>query len=488
MVNYEEKKELSKYKTIVNNTEEQDELLSEKVIQEENDNVVLFFSFDIVNSSIYKTINYYGWSVVIDKIINELRNRVKIKITRAEVWRVLGDEVIFIVNICDIESVYEYIDFIYAILTEFCDDIESGSFFEKIENFSNSMIHLMKIENIISLQACAWIAAVKDKNEIKDRENPGYIENMFEIIEESKNIKFYEFIGVDIDTGFRLAEQTREKRLVLSFELAYILSKRSEFRQRLKIVTYRKLKGVWNNSAYPIIWYYNQTKHNNRNFNRSFPFDAIEKDDIYVEFFNKRIFPEHMYRDVKNALKKILVDRKLEMKIQRIEDLIGKSKDSYKQYIENPKLELHCVAVCYDQDGKILIVKRTERKLYKSKWEFGCAKANSKMGLNETIVEDYEKEFGICIELILDERRMDKQPIPLAIYTIKNENELHKGIICLAKIISGNVVLNEKKHSEYRMITEQEIDLLDEEDCVPDMKETLKVAFEKIKEMGEKYG
>ncbi|MBR4025960.1 MAG: hypothetical protein IKJ01_00185, partial [Lachnospiraceae bacterium] len=401
MVNFEEKKELSKYKIIVNNTEEQDTLLSKESFKNVGDNVVLFFSFDIVNSSIYKTINYYGWSVVIDKIITELRNKVKEKITRAEVWRVLGDEVIFIVNICDIESIYEYIESIYSILINFCENIENGNFFDKIENLSHSMIHLMKIENIISLQSCAWLAAVKDKNEIKDISNIEYIENMFEIIEENKNIKFYEFIGIDIDTGFRLVEQTREKRLVLSFELAYILSKHKEFIKRLNIVTYRKLKGVWNNSAYPIIWYYDKNKHNNRKFIASFPFDAIEKDEIYVEFFSKKIFPEYMYKDVKNALKKILLDRKLEVKINRIENLIENSKNSYKQYIDNSKLELHCVAVCYNEEGKILIVKRTEREILKSKWEFGCAKANSRKQLIDTIIEEYEKDFGIQIELYI---------------------------------------------------------------------------------------
>lgn len=480
----EEKRELSKYKTILEYVKEQEVLSTETVFPSRSDSAVLFFTFDIVNSSSYKTINYYGWSLVIDNVITELRSMVRNKITRAEVWRVLGDEVIFIVDVCDIDAIFEYTSAIYDILTAFVENIEDGSFFDKIENFSASMVDLMKLENIISLQACAWIAAVTDKREIKDQPYDGYIENLFEIIEESGNIKFYEFIGIDIDTGFRLSKQTREKRLALSFELAYMLSKRKEFAERLNIITYRKLKGVWNNSAYPIIWYYDKSKHSNRNFRKSFPFDAVEKDELYVEYFGKRVFEDYMYTNIKAALNKILLDNRLESKIKKIEDIIKNSRNTYKQFIDNPKLELHCVAVCYNEEGKILIAKRTGREILESKWEFGCAKANPKKELVESIIEEYEKDFGIIIQPFMDTARTDIQPVPLAVYKIEKQNELHKGVIFLAKIISGEVTLNSKKHCEFHMICEEDMDLYEDGNCVPDMKATLKAAFEKIKELG----
>ncbi len=476
-----EKEDLAKYKNVFEYTEEQDKLSLESEFSSKSDSVVLFFSFDIVNSSAYKTVNYYGWSVVIDRIISELRMQVKHKITRAELWRVLGDEVIFIVDVCDMDSVFEYVSTIYSILTNFVKDLEEGTFFDKIENFSGTMVNLMKVENIISLQACAWIAAVTDKREIKDRPYSGYVENLFEIIEESKNIKFYEFIGVDIDTGFRLSEQTREKRLVLSFELAYLLSMRPEFANRLNIITYRKLKGVWNGSAYPIIWYYDKSEHENRTFRKSFPFDAVDKDDIYIEFFGKKVFADYMYNNAKSALKKILSDRRLIGKIERIQKIIVESKDTYKQFIDNPRLELHCVAVCYNDEGKILIARRTGREILESKWEFGCAKANSRKELAESIIEEYKKDFGIIVEPYMDVDRNDLQPVPLAVYKIEKQSELHKGIIFLAKIISGDIRLDSDKHCDYRMIDEGEMDSLNEDECVPDMRATLKIAFEKIK-------
>lgn len=65
--------DLSKYKEITGKNLEQ-EIVSEVMPkQETQDSVLLFFSYDIVNSSLYKTVNYYGWSVVIDHVLSELR-------------------------------------------------------------------------------------------------------------------------------------------------------------------------------------------------------------------------------------------------------------------------------------------------------------------------------------------------------------------------------------------------------------------------------
>jgi len=474
--------DLSEYKDITGKNLEQETLSSFHTDIGTQDSVLLFFSYDIVNSTLYKTINYYGWSLVIDHVLSELRDYVKIKINRAEVWRVFGDEIIFIVEICDKDSIYEYIEHIYDILIYFCNGLEKGSSFDEIEGFSETVIDLMKKQDVISLQACAWIAVVTDKNDLKDNQGIRYVENIFEVIEESKNNRFYEFIGIDIDAGFRLSKNTREKRLVLSFELAYILAQEKEFIERLNIITYVKLKGVWGNASYPIIWYYDKIKHDGQELRDSIPYDAVEKDELYAEFFGKKVFEEYMYNDIKKALDKICVDRKLQYKIDSVETIIN-NKKTHKQFINNTKLELHCVAVCYDKTGRILIVKRCNRELLPGKWEFGCAKANSQTELAKTIEEEYAMDFGIEIKLEVDETRIDVQPVPIAVYKIEKHDELHKGIIFLARIVSDNEIrLNVKKHCEYRLINELEIDLFRDEECVSDFKNTLKKAFKMIKE------
>ena len=68
---------------------------------------------------------------------------------------------------------------------------------------------------------------------------------------------------------------------------------------------------------------------------------------------------------------------------------------------------------------------------------------------------------------------------------IEKNGELHKGLIFLAKIAGGAIRLNAKKHKEYRYINELELDGLIEEECVSDMKDTLRKAFLMIKENGD---
>jgi len=94
----EKDRELAKYKGIANQGETEQKSDIEHNTQELNkdcDDVLLFFSFDIVNSTLYKTINNYQWVYTIDKILKLVKDKIKAKIPRAEVWRVFGDEIMF---------------------------------------------------------------------------------------------------------------------------------------------------------------------------------------------------------------------------------------------------------------------------------------------------------------------------------------------------------------------------------------------------------
>lgn len=98
-----------------------DELSKEEEKTEEHPNinssdVVLFFSFDIVNSTAYKTINYFGWAQVINLLFKELRNEVENQLFGSEMWRVLGDEAIFIIKVRSENELCEYINRIFKIM------------------------------------------------------------------------------------------------------------------------------------------------------------------------------------------------------------------------------------------------------------------------------------------------------------------------------------------------------------------------------------
>lgn len=70
-------------------------------------------------------------------------------------------------------------------------------------------------------------------------------DNIFKKYRINDSQQINEFLGQDIDTGFRIKKETQDRRLVISVELAKILSDKTEYLSRLNIITYKSLKGVW---------------------------------------------------------------------------------------------------------------------------------------------------------------------------------------------------------------------------------------------------
>lgn len=101
---------------------EREELLERRGVE-------IFFSFDIVNSSAYKNLNFTGWSQVITTLFSKIQQMVAKKIPSAEMWRVLGDEVIFIAPVKEREDIYRYIDSIFEILNNISFQLKKGTFF-----------------------------------------------------------------------------------------------------------------------------------------------------------------------------------------------------------------------------------------------------------------------------------------------------------------------------------------------------------------------
>ena len=168
--------------------------------------VVLFFSFDIVNSTSYKTINYFGWAQVLNLLFKELREDVRNYINGSEMWRVL-------------EELREYISKIFGIMIATIYKLKKGKFFKSDHNFN-----MMKLQNILSLKTTAWIAAVNDVGDISNDDIcQDNADNIFERYQSQEGYDIFEFLGNDIDTGFRISKQTQDGRMVLRTCRIYIL-------------------------------------------------------------------------------------------------------------------------------------------------------------------------------------------------------------------------------------------------------------------------
>lgn len=461
---------------IENLNEKREELLDRR-------NVELFFSFDIVNSTAYKMLNFTGWSQVIMNVFKEIEKRVIKALPSAEMWRILGDEVVFIVPIKEETDFYIYTDSIFEILNSMVTQLKKGFLFDALM-FEIKEKEVMKVQNIISLKAAAWIAIIGEHlNKLE------LFDNILERYRLQEGYGVFEFLGNDIDAGFRIKEKTHNRRLSISYELAYLLSKKKDYLNNLHIITYKRLKGIWQGRLYPIIWYHDPKYVEGVSFEESFYYDEIENSELVKEYFTnkeKPILEKLMYTDVYKALNKILADQCLESKFIKIQKIIEDSDRDISHLLE-PKflLRLHCVAVCYDKKNKrILIMKRLSNKeKFPGLWEFGCAKGTLGRTLAEQTVIEYKADFNINIRIDCNEEREDVQPIPLAMYEIETEHGKDKGIITMAQIV-GDYSINSfsgKKHSEVRWINENEIENFNEP-AVKDFKDTLKLVFKKMNE------
>jgi hypothetical protein len=115
----------------------------------------------------------------------------------------------------------------------------------------------------LRLKGSAWVAGFPVRN--RAIELPG-----------SKGQE--DFLGPDIDTGFRLGKCTRSGMLVVSVELAELLSEAPGDLNPIigKRVGWEQLKGVWNDLAYPIIWVDLPSGYGDDDL-RAKPFDDWEK-------------------------------------------------------------------------------------------------------------------------------------------------------------------------------------------------------------------
>ena len=260
-------------------------------INKDNIDIVMFISFDIVNSSLYKSSNYSGWFKVIYSLLNHVYNTIVKDIKDIKLWRTIGDELVFVVNIYDIEELKKYTQIIYKSLNDINRYIKAGDLFRDINEGLDELIE----NNLLELKATAWIARVSEI-ETKDNLNENitgnicyYYDNRINIISSyEEREKFREYQGKDIDLGFRIASQnTIARKLSLSVELAYILSEDENANQKLHIVGYNKLKGIWNSRPYPIIWYHDIYIAGCK-LEDSFAYDEDEENLIVSNFFKRK--------------------------------------------------------------------------------------------------------------------------------------------------------------------------------------------------------
>jgi hypothetical protein len=173
------------------------------------------------------------------------------------VWKTIGDEIIFCVRLQSTEHLALCVDAFLRTLERHGEDLE-------------------KSEIPLDVKGAAWVAAfpapnvtvpVSDIYSESAEATLGLQTNEELEAQAEKDPSRFDFLGKDIDTGFRVAKHSGADRLALSVELAYLLAATcAEGTQNFRFSYSGRdtMKGVIGGRPYPLVWIDTERKSSRR--------------------------------------------------------------------------------------------------------------------------------------------------------------------------------------------------------------------------------
>ncbi len=370
----------------------------------EDKGLMLFLSYDICDSTKMKT--HGKWMQVVDLLYEATFNSMKL-------WKTNGDEVLYVENIKDMPKLMSLIVDAYNYMLT----LQGG---------------MSEIIPGVFLQGTMWLARIE----------PG--------LDAEHNIKLIgvendEFLGQNIDEGFRLAKNTTKSVMTLDPKIVFLLyeycnSKTEKclvesFGQDLDIgnhdtierllshihfLGYTKCKGVWKERDYPIYWYIPDTQ------------TVLQYDEKF-----KGVYVEELIEAEKplNKIRNIVLSVGLKDELKYFEEVLSDAKNSQsiRRAYTSSKL-YYTVACCSPFSGKIFVAKRSGiRRHLKNVWDFGNCR-HSSLDTEETILQTYRNDFGVDIALEKDFER-GGSIIPFAFCNTHRFGKPQNSLLCYATII-----------------------------------------------------
>jgi hypothetical protein len=182
--------------------------------------VYLFFSFDLVGSSLLKaqSFNRFHWVELFQYFHGECRRQIASRsVENAVVWKYLGDEVLFHQRISTPYQVEHTIRAIDRALGALTQDLGASAKYAAAAEY-------------ISIRAIAWTASVLSFAEsvsekmtalVPELDTAGLLPEDLMVHDRENGIR--DFLGPNIDTGFHLAADARPDHISISPALAEFL-------------------------------------------------------------------------------------------------------------------------------------------------------------------------------------------------------------------------------------------------------------------------
>lgn len=428
------------------------------------DGLYLFFSYDLVNSTAYK-IKARDWPVVMRHFYDVVEQTCKTKIERCRVWKRVGDEVLLYLRVRSQRQLEGSVVSAYEVLLSAAKTLENA---------------FPEARGELSIKAAVWMADAEYMSpNALDEARRRWMSDSDGPQMRSRNILFrvdsgaspgeLDFLGPDVDTGFRVAKHAEKNVLAVSAELAFALRLcgRPETSERLKVLSFVTLKGVWSGRHYPIVWYCDDWA----GLSAKFWYD----DPLLSPLIASALENTH---EVKR-LEQVFDNTRRDTEIRRLVNLLDE--DENETVVDEVSaaaaqsagiIEVHCVAICVDASDRILLARRPlGKRLYPNRWEFGCAQLRSGLTFAESAFQHYREDFGIEIEV-------NELTPPVDLYHFKKDGRTIPGVIMLARVVdTGLRRLHDGKHSEAAWFTREQILQLAPTECVPRLHENAETAL-----------
>lgn len=420
----------------------------------------VFFSFDLVNSTLYKTINESGWPLVITKFFGAVEDGLKKRVDYAYLWKYVGDELLLYKKIESLDELRGCVPRAHAVMTHTIDRLH--------DLFPDS-------RTILSVKTTVWCARVHEIPPAAiqgHRPAEGY-RNLIVPQQVGPGREQLDFLGPDIDIGFRIARFAARRRLVISADLAYLLYKDRAANEgiegHLRIVGYERLKGVWGDRHYPVIWYEEDWSA----VSSSFLYDEHHHNPI-IQRLKEGGEPERLAH-----ITKILDDLALKSRADELWTTVAAlsptpGAEQVAEVVQGSTsslVEVHCVAVCFRDDGRALVARRSrDKRRYPGQWEFGCGQLSAFESFEDCLRRAYHEDFGAKLVI-------EGHPLPVSTYTIEDHAEgRHIPGIIFAVGIANPDEVQARKHMGIDWVDPERLDLPQSDGCVPDLEATLRRA------------
>jgi hypothetical protein len=178
-----------------------------------------------------------------NKAISSLDNDVTYKDALPKTWKTIGDEILFCTRLHSLEHLAHCV----------------ASFLRALEDYG---AYLDSNGKHLDVKGAGWIAAFPAPNVTVEvlggsSEKPlkELFDEEFEVLADQRPAE-YDFLGKEIDSGFRSAKNAASDRLTASIELAWLLAEAAHveiFPARFSYHGRQILKGVISDRPYPIV-------------------------------------------------------------------------------------------------------------------------------------------------------------------------------------------------------------------------------------------